>query len=151
MTGQRIGFVGLGNMGGRITRRIVAAGHPVIGYDPAAGRATAVGAVAAASVAEVVAGSDIILLSLPDRTVVESVVLGDGGILASCRAGQTVVDLSTAAPSSTVALHTALTEREVEYLDAGISGGAAAERAAYACTTSPARERGSAATAPRPA
>ncbi|MGH3390645.1 MAG: NAD(P)-dependent oxidoreductase [Actinomadura sp.] len=126
MSPQRIGFVGLGNMGGRITRRIVDAGHPVLGHDRDAGRATAAGATAAGSVAEVVAACDIVLLSLPDSTVVEPVVLGADGILANCRAGQTVIDLSTSAPSSTVALHAALAERGVELLDAGISGGAAA-------------------------
>ena len=67
-----------------------------------------------------------ILLSLPDSGVVEPVVLGDGGILECCRAGQVVVDLSTAAPSSTVRLHAALGARDVELIDAGISGGAAA-------------------------
>jgi 3-hydroxyisobutyrate dehydrogenase len=120
----RIGFVGLGNMGGRITRRIVDAGHPVLGFDADPQRAAAAGASAAASLPALVADSDVVLMSLPDSTVVESVVLDDDGILAHCRAGQVVVDLTTAAPASTIALHERLARRGVELLDAGISGGA---------------------------
>jgi 3-hydroxyisobutyrate dehydrogenase len=126
VTGQRIGFVGLGNMGGRMTRRLVAAGHPVLGYDPVPGRTVAAGATPAGSVKEVVEGSDCVLLSLPDSTIIESVVRGPGGILDAGRAGQVVVDLSTAAPSSSIALHRELAARQIDFLDAGISGGAAA-------------------------
>jgi 3-hydroxyisobutyrate dehydrogenase len=122
----RVGFVGLGNMGGRITRRIVESGQPVLGFDLDATRAEAAGATAAASVAEVVEGSDVVLLSLPDSRAVEAVVLGEDGILATARTGQVVIDLSTSAPESTGRLHAALAERGVEYVDAGISGGAAA-------------------------
>src|SRR5215469_10811958 len=126
MTGQRIGFVGLGNMGGRMTRRLVDAGHPVLGYDPVPGLAGAAGATGARSVREVVEGSDCILLSLPDSPVIESVVRGAGGLLAAGRAGLVVVDFSTAAPSSSITLHAELADRGIEFLDAGISGGAAA-------------------------
>ena len=66
------------------------------------------------------------LLSLPDSTAVEQVVLGDDGLLANARARQVVVDLTTAAPSSSVKIHAALARREVAFVDAGISGGAAA-------------------------
>ena len=126
MSEQRIGFIGVGNMGGRMTRRLVDAGHRVLGYDTAPGRAAAAGAIPGDSVAEVVQGSDCILLSLPDSSVIESVVRDEGGVLAEGRAGQVVVDLSTAAPSSSIALHAELAAREIEFLDAGISGGAAA-------------------------
>ncbi len=125
-TGERIGVVGLGNMGGRIARRVAASGRPVCGYDLDPQRAETVGVDAAASVGALVEGSDVVLLSLPDSRVVESVVLDDGGVLASCRTGQVVVDLSTAAPSSTVKLHGLLGERGVDLVDAGVSGGAAA-------------------------
>ena len=67
-----------------------------------------------------------VFLSLPDSTAVEAVVLGERGLLASARAGQVVVDLSTAAPASTVRICAALAERDVAFVDAGISGGAAA-------------------------
>jgi 3-hydroxyisobutyrate dehydrogenase len=120
-----VGFVGLGNMGGRMTRRLVDAGHRVLGFDPAEGAAQRCGAQPCASVAEVVGAADTVLLSLPDSHVVESVVLGEGGVLEGVRAGQVVVDLSTAAPASTQRLHERLVERGAQFLDAGISGGAA--------------------------
>ncbi|AGZ41415.1 NAD(P)-dependent oxidoreductase [Actinoplanes friuliensis] len=123
---MRIGFAGLGNMGGRMSACIVRAGHEVLGFDVRAENVKSAGAEAAGSVAEVTDGSDIVLLSLPDSKVVEAVVLGDDGVLAHARPGQIIVDLSTAAPDSTARIHGLLAERGAAYLDAGISGGAAA-------------------------
>ncbi len=113
-------------MGSRMTRRLIDAGIEVLGYDTASGRAAAAGTRAAASVREVTGFADVVLLSLPDSTVVEAVVEGADGILAACRKGQTVVDLSTAAASSTIRLNALFAQRGVQYIDAGISGGAAA-------------------------
>jgi 3-hydroxyisobutyrate dehydrogenase-like beta-hydroxyacid dehydrogenase len=121
----RIGFIGLGNMGGRMTRRVVDGGEPVLGFDMNRDAVIAAGATPADSGIEVVAQSDVVLLSLPDSKVVERVVL-DPAFLQALRPGQIVVDLSTAAPSSTQQIHAQLQELGVEYLDAGISGGAAA-------------------------
>jgi 3-hydroxyisobutyrate dehydrogenase-like beta-hydroxyacid dehydrogenase len=123
---MRIGFVGLGNMGGRMSACIVRSGREVLGYDVRAGNIAAAGAKAAGSVGEVTDGSDVLLMSLPDSDVVEAVVLGDDGVLAHARPGQIIVDLSTAAPDSTTRIHRLLGERGAAYLDAGISGGAAA-------------------------
>lgn len=126
MSGSAVGIVGLGNMGGRIAARMQAAGLGPIGYDSDPSRAPERGIEAAASLGALVAAADIVLLSLPDSSVVEAVVRGDGGVLASCREGQIVVDLSTAAPSSTRELAAELAQRGVAMIDAGISGGAAA-------------------------
>jgi len=124
--GRPVGMVGLGNMGGRMARRLVGAGYDVHGFDADPARAQAAGATPAVSLAELAAGCDVILLSLPDSTVIETVMRGDGGLLASVRDGQIIVDLSTADPQSTRAIHDDLAPRGVRYLDAGISGGAAA-------------------------
>ncbi|WP_222849056.1 NAD(P)-dependent oxidoreductase [Trebonia kvetii] len=128
--GRSVGFVGLGNMGGRMTRRLVAAGVSVTGYDLRPGQAESVGAAAAAALGEVCDGTSAVLLSLPDSRAVEAVVLGDrpssDGLLDFARPGQVLIDLSTSAPSSTRRLHDLAAERGVGYLDAGISGGAAA-------------------------
>lgn len=126
MNGNRIGFIGLGNMGGRMTRRLTGAGIDVVGYDTDREAAARWGATDAASIAAVVGETDVVLMSLPDSKVVERVVLGAGGVLAGCRDGQIVVDLSTASASSTRRIAAALAERGVAYVDAGISGGAAA-------------------------
>ncbi|MDQ1042389.1 NAD(P)-dependent oxidoreductase [Streptomyces sp. V4I2] len=123
---SQLGFIGLGNMGGRIARCLVSAGYDVLGYDTRAENVTACGATRAASVAEVTRTCDVVLLSLPESKVVEAVVLGEEGVLAGAREGQVVVDLSTSAPASTLRLHERLAERGTTLLDAGISGGAAA-------------------------
>jgi 3-hydroxyisobutyrate dehydrogenase len=118
-----IGVIGLGNMGGRIARRIADRGETVLGHDVDRARAAAVGVRAAGAPAEVAAEADVVLLSLPDSRVVEAVV---DALADATRAGQVIVDLSTAAPSSTRAIHERMAARDVAYVDAGISGGAAA-------------------------
>jgi len=123
---KTIGFIGLGNMGGRMTRCLVDAGLAVLGYDTDRQRVESAGAQVAESIGQVAAQVDVVLLSLPDSKVVEAVVEGPEGLLRHCREGQIVVDLSTAAASSTVRLHALFAERGVQYIDAGISGGAAA-------------------------
>jgi 3-hydroxyisobutyrate dehydrogenase len=121
-----VGFIGLGNMGGRITARLVQAGRTVVGYDVRPGLAIAAGARPADSVAEVMKSADVVLMSLPDSSVIERVTDGDAGLIALARPDQVIVDLSTAAPSSTRRICAGLAARGGAYLDAGISGGAAA-------------------------
>ncbi len=126
MSTEPVGFIGLGNMGGRVAGRLGAEGVTVIGYDARAEAIERCGAQAADSVADVSARADVVLLSLPDSRIVEAVVSGDDGLLAHARRGQIVVDLSTASPDSTRRIAAEFRERGVRYLDAGISGGAAA-------------------------
>lgn len=123
---SEIGFIGLGNMGGRIARRIRAAGWPVAGFDLDPTLAADAGLAAAESSSSLVADVDAVFLSLPDSSVVERVVYGEDGVLGACREGQVVVDLSTADPASTRRIHADLGARGVELIDAGVSGGAAA-------------------------
>lgn len=73
-TGRRIGFVGLGNLGGRMTWRLVGAGIPVVGHDLRAGQAEAAGAAAAETPGEVCEGTEVVLLSLPGSKAVEAAV-----------------------------------------------------------------------------
>jgi 3-hydroxyisobutyrate dehydrogenase-like beta-hydroxyacid dehydrogenase len=121
-----VGFIGLGNMGGRMARCLISKDTPVLGFDPRTENVTAVGAEVAESAQDVTRRSDVVLLSLPDSRVVESVMDGPDGVIAAAREGQVIVDLSTAAPESTRRIHADLAERGAAYLDAGISGGAAA-------------------------
>ncbi len=84
-----LGFVGLGNMGGRMTRRLVGAGIRVVGYDTRAGQAASAGAVAAAALGDVCDGTEVVLLSLPDSRAVESVVLRrQAGVRTGCSASR---------------------------------------------------------------
>ena len=118
-----IGMIGLGNMGGRVARRIRDVGAPIVGHDASAEQRAASGLATVGSVAELVQTVDIVLLCLPNSQIIEEVVLGPGGVLENAREGQSVVDLSTASPASTVRLHRALAEAGVALVDSGLTGG----------------------------
>ena len=93
-----IGFVGLGLMGAGFTKRLIATGHAVTGYDPDAARldaAVRLGVSAAASAAEVAQAADIILVCVINTAAVEDATLGPRGIAAGDIAGKVVVDHST--------------------------------------------------------
>lgn len=124
-----IGFIGMGNMGGRIARRIVDSGTRVSGFDLDPSSVEAAHAQPVETIGALAESSDVILISLPDSRVIEKVVLGPDGLLEHVRAGTTVIDLSTAAPDSTRRISALMADRPVAYLDAGISGGAAAAEA----------------------
>ncbi|MGH2887339.1 MAG: NAD(P)-dependent oxidoreductase [Solirubrobacteraceae bacterium] len=126
MSTLRTGIIGVGQMGGRMAARVRDAGDPIVAYDRDAERLVASGIEQVGSLGELVAAVEVVLLSLPDSSIIEPVILGDGGVLERARPGQVVVDLSTASPESTVRIHAALAERGVNFLDAGISGGAKA-------------------------
>lgn len=124
-TALKIGFIGLGNMGGRMARCITDAGVAVLGFDARAEVAEEAGAQLAQSSADVVRSVDVLFFSLPDSRVVEAVVYDDT-FLESVREGQVIIDLSTASPDSTRRIAADVATRGGAYLDAGISGGAAA-------------------------
>jgi 3-hydroxyisobutyrate dehydrogenase-like beta-hydroxyacid dehydrogenase len=126
VSSEQIGFVGLGNMGGRIVRHIVESGAHVSGFDTRPEVVAACGVSPAASVADAAVDCAIVFLSLPNSAAVEAVVLGTGGLVEASRSGQVIVDLGTSAPESTRKLAAAFAERGATFLDAGISGGAAA-------------------------
>jgi 3-hydroxyisobutyrate dehydrogenase len=126
MSAVRAGIVGVGQMGGRMAARVREAGDSIVAYDRDAERLAVSGISAVGSLAELVSEVDVVLLSLPDSSIIEPVMLGEGGVLEHARPGQVVVDLSTASPESTRRIHAALAERDVDFLDAGISGGAKA-------------------------
>jgi 3-hydroxyisobutyrate dehydrogenase-like beta-hydroxyacid dehydrogenase len=124
---MKIGFIGVGNMGGPMCRNIIKnTNHEVVVFDrnPAAMAACA-GAAASASVAALAAACDVVFTSLPIPAVVEEVVLGPDGVAASMRPGTVFIDLSTNAPSTAQRLHAALAARGVAMLEAPVSGGVA--------------------------
>ena len=80
---ERIGFVGLGLMGAGFTRRLIATGHAVVGYDPDPARmreAEAIGVQTAASAAEVAQAADIILVCVINTAAVEDAATGPRGV-----------------------------------------------------------------------
>jgi 3-hydroxyisobutyrate dehydrogenase-like beta-hydroxyacid dehydrogenase len=79
-----IGFIGLGNMGAHMARRLIEAGHKVVVYDTrqeAIGNLAALGAIAARSPAEVADAAETVMASLPTPDVVLDVATGPGGVI----------------------------------------------------------------------
>jgi len=130
----KVGFIGVGNMGGPMCRNIIKrSNHQVTVFDlnPAAVKTcTDLGGTAAKSIAEVTKGADVVMTSLPMPRDVESVTLGDGGILANIAKGQTYIDLSTNAPSMVKRIGAAMAAKGIAMLDAPVSGGTVGAEAA---------------------
>ena len=122
-----VGFIGLGNIGGPCARHLVEAGHRVTVFDiddGAVDRAVQLGARAVASAAEVAAGAEAVFLSLPTPEASEAVVAGEAGLLAACRPGLVVVDLSTNSVGMARLLFERCRRAGVDYIDCPVSGGA---------------------------
>lgn len=128
MSGGRIGFIGLGNMGGPIAANIARGGHDMIVFD-AAGTADRApdGVDIAASVAEVAAAAETVLLSLPDGPVVASVA--EEIAESNARVTSALVDLSTIGIAAARQVHARLSRADIAYLDAPVSGGTAGAEA----------------------
>src|ERR687890_966633 len=121
----RIGFVGLGNIGFPMCRRLLESGYEVLAYDAnpeAVSRLEDTPAEPADSL-KALAAADVVLLSLPSSDVVEEVVLGEGGLAEGLSSGKVLIDTSSSRPSSTRDLAKKLAEFGVEMLDAPVSGG----------------------------
>ena len=131
---MKVGFIGVGNMGGPMCRNIIKrSNHQVTVYDlnPKAVKAcTDLGGSAAKSIADATKGADIVMTSLPMPRDVEKVALGDNGILASIGKGQTYIDLSTNAPSMVNKIGAAFASKSIAMLDAPVSGGTTGAEAA---------------------
>jgi len=123
---ERIGFIGLGLMGTGFTKRLIATGHEVIGYDPDPARmdeAVKRGVQAAASAADVAKASDIVLICVINTAAFEDATLGVRGVVASDISGKVVVDHSTAEIKATLRVAELLQTRGAQFVDAPVSGG----------------------------
>ena len=125
-----VGFVGLGNMGMPMARRLAAAGYHVRGYDVSAEIMREIGGLDGFTPAPGLTGlgTDVVLLSLPDSDVVEHVLLA-GGLLDSVPEGGMVIDMSSSDPARTRDLAARAAESRVALIDAPVSGGVAGARA----------------------
>jgi 3-hydroxyisobutyrate dehydrogenase-like beta-hydroxyacid dehydrogenase len=121
----RIGFIGLGLMGSRLTRRLHSSGWNVQAWnrspDPAQSLARD-GVTIASSIATLVADSEVILSSLADDAAVHSVYFDNGGIFSSAKPGTIILEMSTISPELSRLLHQRASLRSVHLLDLAISG-----------------------------
>jgi len=121
-----IGWIGLGNMGGPMTANLVKAGHTVRGFDLSAAAlhaAAARGVTPTSSIADAVAGVDVVFTMLPKGDHARAVYLGDTGVLATAAPGTLLVDSSTIDIESAQALHDAASTAGFRFVDAPVSGG----------------------------
>ena len=121
---ERLGFIGLGNMGGAIALRLLRAGYPLTVLDLNADKLTPLlreGASSASTPAEVADRSTIVLASLQPADV-EKVACGENGIADAKKDGLVFVDLSSTAPELAIKVSDALRAHGIEMLDAPVSG-----------------------------
>ncbi len=123
--GATVGFVGLGNMGLPMARRLLAAGYRVNAYDRAEAASEALvaaGGTAVATAAGVARGAVAVVLMLPDSAAVEAVMDGDG-LLEAAEPGTVIIDMGSSRPLATRALAARTALRGVRLVDAPVSGG----------------------------
>jgi 3-hydroxyisobutyrate dehydrogenase len=123
---ERVGFIGLGIMGRGMARNLLKAGFDLRVWNRTASRMdelVAEGATAATSPANIAAQSDVIITCVSDTPDVETVILGESGVIAGIKAGALVIDMSTISPQATQAIAAKLAEQGAQMLDAPVSGG----------------------------
>jgi len=128
---MRIGFIGLGNMGGGMAASLVRAGHAVVAFDlsdEALGRARAAGCVTAASAEAAVADVDAVVTMLPAGRHVAAVYAE--AVFAAAAPGTLLIDCSTIDVATAKAVATDASGHDLSMVDAPVSGGIAAAAAA---------------------
>jgi 3-hydroxyisobutyrate dehydrogenase-like beta-hydroxyacid dehydrogenase len=122
---MEIGFIGLGNMGFPMARRILQGNHHVTAFDTrseALERLVALGAQAASSSKEVADHAETVMASLPSQQTSLAVATGAGGVIEGSRVKR-YVDLSTVGSRTAVQIHDLLATRNIVAIDSPVSGG----------------------------
>ena len=120
-----LGFVGLGVMGGRMSKRLLDGGHRVIGYNRTREKArwlSDAGMRVADSPREVAIQADIVFTMVTDTPALDAVCRGPDGILAGLRRGTVHVEMSTVSPEAVRAIAAEVASRGADLLDAPVSG-----------------------------
>lgn len=123
---MKIGFIGLGTMGGGMAANVLKAGYELVAHDIRREAATPLlenGASWADTPAELAAECDVVLTSLPGPREVEAVALGEGGVLEGMRAGGVYIDMSTSSPTLIRSIAERFAAKGAAVLDAPVSGG----------------------------
>ena len=120
-----LGFVGLGEMGGRMVKRLLDAGYPVVGYNRTRAKARWLidrGMRFAESPRAAAQAADVLFSMVSDTRALEAVAQGPDGILAGLRAGATWVEMSTVSPAAARTLAPEVEKRKATIIDAPVSG-----------------------------
>lgn len=123
---MRIGFIGLGTMGGRMAASLRDAGHEMYVNDiraEAVAPHVSAGATAMPTARDVGAAADIVFTSLPGPAEFTDVTVGANGLLHGMRRGSVLFDLTTNSPTTIRQIHARFAEAGLHLLDAPVSGG----------------------------
>ncbi len=123
---KRVGFIGLGIMGMPMARNLIKAGFEVVVYNRTASKADQMaseGAGKADSPGELAEVSPVVITIVSDTPDVESVILGENGVIEGIKPDSVVIDMSTISPQETQKIAARLKEKGTRMLDAPVSGG----------------------------
>lgn len=121
----RLGFIGIGNMGSRMAKRLLEDGYQVIVYNRSREAAEALvkyGATVADSIAELASRADVVLSSLTNDDAVKGVYTNPEGVFARVRRGSAIIEMSTVLPATSRKLYDLSREAGVKCLDSPVSG-----------------------------
>jgi len=128
----KVGFIGLGIMGGPMAANLQVGGCKLYLHDvknPPLALVEA-GATVCTNATEVAKRADVIIVMVPDTPHVEEVLFGEDGVAAGLTPGKIVVDMSSISPMATKEFAMKINKRQCDYLDAPVSGGEVGARAA---------------------
>lgn len=121
---ERIGLIGVGNIGKYFTKKLLGAGYPLVVLDKDREKvdaAVALGAKAALTPGDIADRSEVTILSLPGSPPVEDVMEGEDGVLAHLREGQLVIDTGTTRPATDIRYEKLCAAKNAGFLDAPIT------------------------------
>ena len=122
---MRVGFIGLGDMGQAIVPRLLEAGHQVVGWNRTSEKAAPlidIGMDWADTPRQVSLGSELVLSIVTDASAVESVALGEDGVIAGLGRDAAYADMSTIDPDGSRRIAAAFADAGLVMLDAPLSG-----------------------------
>ena len=128
MSRATVGFIGLGAMGGRMTKRLLDAGHAVVGYNRTAAKAqplVATGMTLAPSPRQVAEAAEVVFSMVTNTEALDAIAHGPDGVLAGLRRGSVWAEMSTVSPAATRRLAEEVRARGAALLDAPVSGSVA--------------------------
>src|SRR5260370_31138391 len=121
----RLGFIGIGNMGSRMARRLLEHGYQLIAYNRSRDAAEALfknGATVADTIAELASEANVILSSITNDDAVKSVYTDPEGVFAHVRRSSAIIEMSPVLPATSRKLYDLSREAGVKFLDSPVSG-----------------------------